>query len=117
MSSWLQLTVRVPQGRREAVSAALLAMGATGLQEDHPGLHYENDSGPIVAEGWDLAEAANPSAHIDLTGWFPGTEDAGELTRWLTAETGLEASVAVIADEDWNSTWKRSWKPDGWNCS
>lgn len=108
---WLRLTVRVPQGRREAVSAALLAMGSTGLQEDHPGLHFEDDSGPIVAEGWNLAEAENPSEHVDLTGWFPGTEDPDELSRWLAKETGLAATIAAIPDEDWNSTWKRSWKP------
>lgn len=108
---WLQLTVRVPEGRREAVSSALLAMGATGLQEDHPGLHFDDDSGPLVAEGWALPEASNPTDHVDLRAWFPGTEDGDALSRWLTGETGLEPTVERIANEDWNSTWKRSWKP------
>jgi hypothetical protein len=110
-NGWLQLTVSVPQGRCEAVSEALLAMGATGLQEDHPGLHFDDGDGPLVAEGWNLAEAANPTDEIDLRAWFPGEEDADELARWLKRETGLRPTFERIADQDWNSTWKRSWSP------
>jgi ribosomal protein L11 methyltransferase len=110
-NGWLQLTVSVPQGRCEAVSEALLAMGATGLQEDHPGLHFDDGDGPLVAEGWNLAEAANPTDEIDLRAWFPGEEDADELARWLKRETGPRPTVERIADQDWNSTWKRSWSP------
>ncbi len=111
MGSWLQMRVRVPAVRRGAVADALLAMGATGLQEDHPGLHFEDGDGPVVPEGWDLGEAANPTTSLDLIAWFPGSEDPAELTAWLVARTGLTPAVERIADEDWNETWKASWEP------
>ncbi len=109
MADWLQLKAEVPVERKDALSDALLGLGATGLQEDHPGLHP--DDGPLVEEGWTLGEAANPTTVVEITAWFPGTEDGDALCRWLGDRLDVWPAVRRVADEDWNETWKQSWQP------
>lgn len=109
MADWLQLRVQVPVGQTARVTDGLLRLGATGLQEDHPGLHP--DDGPLVAEGWTLPEASNPSEFVELTAWFPASEDADVLRNWLYSHFSVTADVREIANEDWNQSWKRSWQP------
>ena len=109
MRHWIELTVTVPEADKEPASDVLIALGATGVQEDHPGLHF-GDDGPVVPERWELPEQVSPTGEVELRAWFPGHADADDLARAVCERTGGRVALANTPDQDWNETWKRNWK-------
>lgn len=123
MEPWVQIEVRVPLAAQEAVSAWFLDRGATGVQEDYPGL-YPND-GPVVSGDpaeWTGEPPANPSPDVYLIAWLPPpatpVNEEAALRAYLA---DLDAVVPgagpspiecfALPEQDWNSSWKASWQP------
>ena len=109
MGDWIEITVSVPVARAEQAADVLLGLGATGVQEDHPGFHF-GDDGPVVPERWELPEQTSPTGEVELKAWFPADADSDELVRAVAAQTGGRILSGTLADQDWNETWKRNWK-------
>ncbi len=100
----------MPEDRREQAMDALFGLGATGLQEDHEGLHF-GDDGPVVPERWELPEQSSPTGEVVLKAWFPEGRDPAQLAALAARRTGGRVDTTALADRDWNETWKRDWKP------
>jgi ribosomal protein L11 methyltransferase len=123
MSDWVEIAVRIPVAAQEAVSAWFLDRGATGVQEDYPGL-FPGD-GPVVSGDpaeWNGDAPQNPAPDVVLTAWIPPPalpQTEGQALRTFLTE--LEAVVPgagdapieanLLPEQDWNSQWKASWQP------
>jgi len=115
-AGWLELSVEVPEKLAPLATHALLELGATGIQEDHPGLHFgDDDDGPIVSgdpQSWTPPLPANPGATVQLKAWFPADSDRQtllEASDSALAGLGIEAaasSLCAVPEQDWNATWK-----------
>ena len=113
---WLELSLEVPDASAELAAQTLLELGATGTQEDHPGLHFrDHDNGPIVSgdpRGWTPAIPTNPGGNIQIRGWFAAETSPATLqdsVRTALASLGVEVSsisLAELPQQDWNATWK-----------
>ena len=86
----------------------MLELGATGVQEDHDGLHF-GDDGPVVPERWELPEPVSPTGEVELKAWFGADADADALAAALVERTAGRVSISTRPDQDWNETWKRNW--------
>lgn len=113
--SWVELAVQVTEGGKDAAAAILWALGAQGVQEDHPGLYFPDDSGPLLARGsWELPEIVNPAEHVLLQAWFEAVEDPDGLCALAAVRLGDLGETAPLTwrnvqDEDWSAAWKARW--------
>ncbi len=114
-TAWVELAVQASEAGKDAATAVLWALGAQGVQEDHPGLHFPDDSGPLVAQGsWELPEIHNPSDSVLLRAWFEAVVDPDALCAEVAArlgelgETGPPTWLEVV-DQDWSAAWKARW--------
>lgn len=103
MAAWHALSVLVPRAAVARVSRGLLALGATGLQEDLP-------PGVVARyrQPWDKGRTPRPPATVLLRAWFeapPGPLPVAE------AVEGREVAWTEVADEDWNEGWKVHFQP------
>ncbi len=103
MSGWHALAVCLPRAAVAGTSRALLALGATGLQEDVPpgtALRYR--------QPWDKGRGPRPPAVVLLRAWFD-QRPADDAVR--AAVGGRETSWEVVAEQDWNEGWKAHFQP------
>ena len=113
--SWVELAVQISEGGKDAAAALLWGLGAQGLQEDHPGLHFPDDSGPLLARGsWELPEIVNPTDTVLLRAWFEAIEDPDGLCATAAAQLGELGELGPptwrnVQDEDWSAAWKARW--------
>ena len=115
-TDWWELRLELPNEWAALASQALLDQGATGTQEDHPGLHFEaEEDGPIVSgdpRSWTPPVPSNPQESVLLKAWFAGTRDYKTLLEEVSV--ALEAigvptqgaRLTALADQDWNANWK-----------
>ena len=123
MNDWVEIAVRLPVAAQEAVSAWFLDRGATGVQEDYPGL-FPGD-GPVVSGDpaeWGGDAPDNPAPDVVLTAWLPPPAiPEREVAALIAFLRELDAVVPGAGDspveatplpeQDWNSAWKASWQP------
>jgi ribosomal protein L11 methyltransferase len=115
---WIELAVELPQAHAARVGDLLIALGATGLSEDHPGLHFPGDSGPLVAgTEWQVPETPSPTGRVRLSGWFEPDHEPAHIVSTIErrlAELGVdgEAKARRVDNEDWSATWKAHWQPE-----
>lgn len=123
MENWVEVEVRLPVAAQEAVTAWFLDRGATGVQEDYPGL-YPGD-GPVVSGDpaeWGGDPPANLGPDVLLVAWLPPPaqpeREAAALMAYLreldavvpgAADAPLQA--VSLPEQDWNAEWKASWEP------
>jgi ribosomal protein L11 methyltransferase len=112
----MELAVQVSEQGKEAASAVLWALGAQGVQEDHPGLHFPDDSGPLIERGiWELPEIVNPADTVLLQAFFEDVDDPDGLKAEAGARLSEQGELApvtsrAIEDQDWSAAWKARWK-------
>jgi ribosomal protein L11 methyltransferase len=123
MENWVEIEVRLPLAAQEAVTAWFLDRGATGVQEDYPGL-YPGD-GPVVSGDpgeWSGEPPANPGPDVLLVAWLPPPaqpeREGAALTAYLRDLDEVVPGVAdapvaawALPEQDWNAEWKASWEP------
>ncbi len=116
VASWWEFCAELPEELAGLASQALLDLGATGTQEDHPGLHFEDgEGGPIVSgdpRSWTPAPPVNPHDSVVIKAWFDGARTHTDLFRELRGALeelgvdGTNATLNPLAEQDWNATWK-----------
>jgi ribosomal protein L11 methyltransferase len=104
--SWHAFAVTLPRPGVAAVSRALLALGATGLQEDLPA-----DVTPRFRQPWDTGPMPRAPRRVRLRAWFdarpPDAAIDDALAGWATADR----EWVEQAEEDWAETWKVHFQP------
>lgn len=100
---WQALSVTLRRPSLEAVSAALVALGATGLQEDVP-------VGTVVKykQPWDKGRTPRPPSTVVLRAWFRERPDAAALAG---AVEGRAVTWTEEPEQDWNEGWKVHFQP------
>lgn len=103
--SWHALAVELPRPGVRPVTAALLALGATGLQEDVPdGVEVK------YRQPWDRGPSPRAPRRVLLRAWFDARPDddaiAGALGAWAS-----EPVWTVQAEQDWAEDWKQHFQP------
>ncbi len=100
---WHALAVTLPRAAVRAATQALAALGATGLQEDVP---------PGVAlrfkQPWEKGRAPRPPAVVVLRAWFA---DRPADSAIAIAVGGRAAEWTILAEDDWEETWKVHFQP------
>ncbi len=121
-SSWLRLSVPIPNDAVDLVTDALLVLGAEGIQEDYPELSRE---GPAISgdPGEEVPPPPDPdSGTVLLRGTLPPDVAAGDLASRLRARldelaplypTLADAPIDLerIAEEDWQRRWMEHYRP------
>lgn len=104
--SWQAFAVTLPRPGVGAVSRALLALGATGIQEDVP-----EGVSVTYRQPWDKGPAPRPPKKVRLRAWFDArpSEDAvaAALAGWAVEDVAWVEQV----EEDWAEDWKRHFQP------
>jgi len=100
---WQALAVTLPRPAVQPVGKALVALGATGLQEDVP-------VGTTVRykQPWDKGRTPRPPATVLLRAWFRERPDAAALAA---AVGGRAVSWTEEPEQDWNEGWKVHFQP------
>ena len=112
---WVELAVQVSEAGKDAAGAVFWSLDAEGVQEDHPGLHFPDDSGPLLARGsWEMPEVVNPGDTVLLRGWFVDVADPDGLCATLSARLGELGETdpptwCRVMDQDWSAAWKARW--------
>lgn len=101
--SWPRLTVRLPRRARPAVGKALLALGATGLQEELP-----PEAPRQFRQPWDKGRGPKPPPDVMLVAWFDTRPDDAAVRR---AVGGRTVEWAEEAEADWAEGWKAAFQP------
>lgn len=106
MGAWVELRLRIPRARLQAVTARMLEEGAIGLQEDRvPG------EAAVFRQPWDTGPAPPEPAELLLRGWW---EADGFEERWPALEgrlaevAGAAVERAEVQEEDWASAWRQA---------
>jgi len=104
--SWHAYAVTLPRPAVSPVSRALLALGATGLQEDlPPGVT------PKFRQPWDTGPQPRPPKKVRLRAWFDDRPSDDAVARALEGWSVEDAEWVVQAEEDWEEDWKRNFQP------
>lgn len=103
MRSWSRLTVRLPRRERAAVGAALLALGATGLQDELP-----PEAPRTFRQPWDKGPRPKPFPEILLIAWFDAQPSEAAVARAVGRRT---VEWAVEEEANWAESWKESFHP------
>ncbi len=104
--AWQAFAVTLPRPAVAPVSRALLALGATGLQEDLP-----PDVTPKFRQPWDKGPAPRPPKKVRLRAWFDARPDDDAVARALAGWTAEDLEWAEQAEEDWAEDWKQHFQP------
>jgi ribosomal protein L11 methyltransferase len=99
------MAVILPRPGVRAVSTALLALGATGLQEDVP------DGVEVTyRQPWDRGAAPRAPRNVLLRAWFDvrPTDDDIEFAIGAWAN---DVTWSVQAEQDWAEDWKKHFQP------
>ena len=113
--SWTSVIVEAPEASAPLVCALLWSVGAQGVSEDHPGLHFDDDNELYVTDEWKVPEPANPTDVVTVTGWFEELVDRSLLEASLAdlAERQglppLQPRYEGIVNQDWSALWKKGW--------
>ncbi|MFZ5477938.1 MAG: 50S ribosomal protein L11 methyltransferase [Myxococcota bacterium] len=100
---WHALAVTLPRGAAKVAARDLLALGATGTQEDWP-----EGVARRFKQPWDTGPAPRAPRKVLLRAWF-AERPAEEAVR---AALGGEAPTWTIQEEeDWSENWKRHFRP------
>jgi len=115
-TGWWEFCIELPEELADLATQELLRLGATGTQEDHPGLHFaDGEDGPIVSgdpRSWTPAPPVNPRDSVIIKAWFDGTRSHTALFHQLRGalrELGVDgdnSTLSPLAEQDWNATWK-----------
>jgi ribosomal protein L11 methyltransferase len=122
--SWIEVRTTVPIAAQDLVLDWLLANGASGVQEDYPGLGLGLD-GPVVSGDpgeWGGEAPRNAAAVVTLRAWVETDREAAAVASGLsTFLATLDASVpgisgspveaSTLEPKDWSAAWKASWTP------
>jgi ribosomal protein L11 methyltransferase len=103
--SWAELSVVVPRGYIEAVSATLFELGAIGLQEDFlPGEQ------PPVQQPWDTGSPPPLPKRALLRAWWNKDEVGSSHQLIASALFGMEGVGEPVwkdqADDGWADAWR-----------
>ncbi len=103
---WHTVAVLVPRPLAAGVTATLMTLGATGVQEDHP-----PGFTPRYRQPWDKGPPQRAARRVLLRAWFAEPPDAAGFAHHL-AGRALEAPVwGTEAEQDWAEGWKVHFKP------
>lgn len=104
--SWHAFAVTLSRPAIPPVSRALLALGATGLQEDVP-------AGVTVRfrQPWDTGAGPAKPKQVRLRAWFDARPDDDAIAAALAGWPAADVEWAVQAEEDWAEDWKRHFQP------
>lgn len=103
MRHWHRLTVRLPRRERAAVGAALLALGATGLQDELP-----PEAPRVFRQPWDKGPRPKPFPEILLLAWFAERPPDPAVRR---AVGSRDVEWAVEEEANWAESWKENFHP------
>jgi ribosomal protein L11 methyltransferase len=104
--SWHAYAVTLPRPAVVPVSRALLALGATGLQEDLPAGVTAKFRQP-----WDTGPQPRAPKRVRLRAWFDERPADEAVANALTGWTFEDPEWIVQAEEDWEEDWKRNFRP------
>ncbi len=118
---WTEIAIRVPVAVQEAVIAWAMAHGATGVQEEYPGLGDLGETGPIVSGDpteWSGDAPPNPEGCVLLRVWFPAAGSGAQIRKALRAylsqllgSQAAELRSRHVEDADWAGALRREWRP------
>ena len=104
--TWHTVAVLVHRPLAAGVSATLMTLGATGVQEDHP-----PGFTPRYRQPWDKGPPPRAARHVLLRAWFADLPDAATFDTGL-AGRAMEAPVwGTEAEQDWAEGWKVHFTP------
>lgn len=104
--AWHAFAVTLPRPGVAPVSRKLLALGATGLQEDNlPGTK------PVYRQPWDTGPAPRPPRRVRLRAWFDQRPDDGGIAEALAGWSVEDPEWTLQAEEDWSESWKEHFQP------
>jgi ribosomal protein L11 methyltransferase len=106
LAGWYTLTVLVPRPLVQATSGALLALGATGLQEDLP-----PGAPRRYRQPWDRGPGPRAPRTVLLRGWFEVRPEEAALAAALDGRALGPPEWGRQEEEDWNEGWKRHFRP------
>lgn len=106
MGGWHQLEVLVPRPLAAAVGRDLVALGATGVQEDHPPGHV-----PRFRQPWDRGPGPRPPRRVILRAWFDERPEPERVEATLAGRALDAPTWAWLPAEDWAETWKAHFQP------
>lgn len=98
---WMALVVDpLPRRAFDALSDALFALGAQGVQEEGAG------GVPIPPrQPWDTEPEAPPPDPLCVRAWFEGPDEAAIVAE-LALPPGVTATWEPVEDTDWSSAWQ-----------
>lgn len=106
LRTWHTLAVLVPRPLAAGTAAALINLGANGVQEDHP-----PGFTPRYRQPWDKGPVQRVPRRVLVRAWFADRPDDAALDGAL-ADRALEAPVwGVEAEQDWAEGWKAHFQP------
>jgi ribosomal protein L11 methyltransferase len=104
--TWHAFAVVLPRPAVAPVTRALLALGATGTQEDlPPGVT------PVFRQPWDKGPAPRPPRKVLLRAWFDARPPDRAVTAALTGWPAEDPTWSVEAEQDWAEEWKKHFRP------
>lgn len=106
MTEWHALAVLVDRPLVGALSKELLALGATGIQEDNPPGFV-----PKYRQPWDKGPSQRAPRRVLLRAWFPARPDEAVIGPILAERAAGEAEWTVQPEEDWNEGWRVHFQP------
>jgi ribosomal protein L11 methyltransferase len=101
--AWHALAVTLTRGAAGPAAKALLALGATGTQEDVPEGTVRRFKQP-----WDTGPAPRQPRKVLLRAWFAERPPDDAIRAALG---GAEPTWTVQEEEDWSENWKRHFNP------
>lgn len=106
MAGWHALAVLVPRPLARAVSDALVAIGATGTQEDLP-----PGVAPKFRQPWERGPAPRAPRRVLLRAWFSVRPDTAVVHAALDGRGLDEPRWTWQVEEDWAEDWKANFTP------
>jgi ribosomal protein L11 methyltransferase len=104
--TWFALAVVVPRPLAAALSAALMDLGATGVQEDAP-----PGFTPRYRQPWDTGPGQRAPRRVTLRAWFAERPDDASLAAALAGRAVDTPNWTIEAEQDWAEAWKAHFEP------
>lgn len=111
---WIEVTAKVPIAVQGLTIDWLISHGATGVQEEYPGLW---GGGPIVSgapDEWGGDAPENVCHEVVLKAYFDEVAEIEDALRGYLSALGIEGfevHIATRLEEDYLKKWKDSWAP------
>lgn len=103
---WRELRLVVPRGLAEAATAAMVAVGSAGVQEDHlPG------EAPPPRQPWDTGPPPPQPKRVLLRGWWEDPNEAQVLARLAHLAVEQAPEWADVVEQDWETAWQTGFEP------